>query len=146
MTLRLASAYDRDFERWTDAEGRVQRLEWLASVPLITSVGGVFRWDVSALDGSDVLGSASDVELGERLRAICSPTRAPGPIPGHDEAPGVAAKLMSDIDHLIAHRVSGADAFVTLDVSTILSRRAALQVEGILVCAPTEALLGIDRP
>ena len=140
LTVQLASAYDRDVERWTDVEGRAQRLAWLAQAPEIRRVGGLFRLDVSVLDGPDVLGSDAETELDERLRAILAPTKTQGPIPGYEVAPGVAAKLFSDIDHLIAHRMSEADFFVTLDESTILSRRVALQGEGIAVCRPTEVL------
>jgi hypothetical protein len=146
LTVQLASAYDRDFERWTDVEGQAQRLAWLAQAPEIRRIGGVFRLDVSVLDGPDVLGSNAETRLDERLRAILAPAKTQGPIPGYEVAPGVAAKWFADIDHLIAHRMSEADFFVTLDESTILSRRVALQGEGIVVCRPTEVLVWLDRP
>ena len=61
-------------------------------------------------------------------------------IPGSEQFPGAAAKVFSDVDHLIAHLESGANVFVTLDKSTILKRRAGLAAEGIVACLPTEAI------
>ena len=103
-------------------------------------VGGIFRLDVSTLGGPDVLGGGGDVDLDHQLRMILAPTVTKRPIPGHEVAPHAAAKAFSDIDHLIAHLRSGADAFVTLDVSTILNRGSALADLGIVVCRPSEAL------
>ncbi len=139
VRLQLTAAYERDVERWRDDVGRAQRAAWLAKVP-IKAVGGVFRLDVSVLGGPDVLAGNADVSLNERLKALLAPTTSARHIAGYEEAPGVAAKVFSDIDHLIAHVKSGADAFVTLDLSTILGRRVRLAEAGIRVCTPTEAL------
>jgi len=140
VKLQLAAAYDRDVERWRDRDGRKKRSEWLANIPVVRSVGGVFRLDVSVLGGPDVLASDVEVALDASLRALLAPTKTARPIPGHEEAPGVAAKVFSDIDHLIAHARSSADAFVTLDEATILSRRVGLAHQGIEVCRPSDAL------
>lgn len=140
VKLQLAAAYDRDVARWSDDEGRMRRADWLAALPIARGVGGVFRLDVSTLGGPDVLAGDEDVALDWRLRAVLAPSKAAGPIPGAEEAPGVAAKVFSDIDHLIAHVRSGADAFVTMDVATILRRRERLADLGIDVCTPSEAL------
>jgi hypothetical protein len=140
VKLQLTAAYDRDVERWRDASGRARRADWLAGVPVVRPVGGVFRLDVSVLGGPDVLASDAEVALDERLRAVLAPTKSARAIQGHEEAPSLASKAFSDIDHLIAHVRSGADAFVTLDMATILCRRERLADDGIRVCTPSEAL------
>lgn len=106
LRLQLTASYERDFERWTDTAGRAQRRAWLASAPTMARVGGIFRFDASVWDGPDVLAGDDDVELDRRLRGILVPSLKLADVPGHDEAPGGAAKAFSDIDHLIAHRRS----------------------------------------
>jgi hypothetical protein len=141
IVLQLTSAYERDFERYGDDDARSQRLQWLATAPPIQRVGGVFRLDVSVLNGPDVLGGESDVQLDQQLRQILRPSLAhPGEIPGYEDDPRAAAKLFSDIDHLIAHFPSGAQWFVTLDAKTILKRHDALKGIGIEVRRPSSAL------
>lgn len=150
LRLQLTASYERDFERWTDTAGREQRSAWLASAPTMARVGGIFRLDASVWDGRDVLAGDDDVDLDRRLRGILVPSLKLDDVPGHDEAPGEAAKAFSDIDHLIAHRRSGALLFVTLDVKTILRRAARLAELAINVCLPTDAEARLvstrDRP
>ena len=140
VRLQLTTAYDRDFERFTVAEGRASRLAWLAQAPALRRAPGVFRLDVSALDAGDVIGGDEDEELDQRLRDILMPSLGARPVPPYEEAPGAAAKRFSDLDHLIAHWRSGADAFVTLDTNTILNRTEALERLGIRACKPSQAL------
>jgi hypothetical protein len=140
IRVQVTSAYDRDFSRWKDPVGRESRLGWLANAPPLPRAPGVFRLDVSLLGGGDVLGGDGDVEFDQELRSVLLPTLAVDAIPSHEEAPNRAAKVFSDIDHLTAHRLSGADAFVTLDASTILNRREVLRRLGMVVCKPREAL------
>jgi hypothetical protein len=143
IELQLTVAYERDFERLTSDEARADRLRWLATSPVIRVVPGVFRLDVSRLEGGDVLGGDAAVERDQELRRILIPSRADRAAPNYEDAPGAAAKLMSDVDHLIAHRMSGASHFVTLDKSTILKRAPRLAAVGIQVCLPSIALSAI---
>ena len=81
------------------------------------------------------MGGDADVALNERLNGS-RPTTSARRLAGYEEATGVAAKVFSDIDHLIVHVKSRADAFVTFDQGTILSRRSALPGRDILACTP----------
>ena len=132
VDLQLAEAYERDFSRFTDLGGRVQRLDWLAKSPVATRrASGASRLDVSELDGNDLL--ADDVaHLDKALIDLLGVRGEP------------AAKAYSDIDHLIAHYMSGADAFITVDSKTILRRRERLAELGIVVLAPAEAVACAD--
>lgn len=140
IRLQVTTAYERDFARWNNPEGRDARLAWLSSAPPLPRASGVFRLDVSALDGGDVFASEVEVELDRQLRAVLRPSLTARPAPPYEEAPGVAMKAFSDIDHFVAHWRSGANAFVTLDTKTILKRRQALGQLSITACKPHEAL------
>jgi hypothetical protein len=134
--LQVTTAYDRDFERFKDAPGRQERLEWLAKAPQLASAPGVFRLDVSPLDGPDPLASDVQGALDTQLREILGPEAArTGNLSSHN-----IAKTMSDIDHLLGHARSGASAFATLDKSTILNKREKLVHLGLRVALPSEIL------
>jgi hypothetical protein len=128
VELQLAEAYERDFSRYTDCDGRDQRLSWLQQNPVAERrASGAFRLDVSELGGNDVIVDKEALlsrELVTILKARGSPT----------------ARAYSDIDHLLAHHMSGADAFVTVDQSTILNHKNALAAHGITVLTPAEAV------
>jgi hypothetical protein len=143
VQLQVAAAYERDASRWHDVEGLATRAAWLASVPELRRAPGIFRLDVSQL-GADMLGSQQDVDLDRQLRSILRPSLAARTLPSHEEEPGATAKFLSDIDHLVAHRRSGADAFVTIDDKTLLKRTKALLELGIVVCKPTRALASLS--
>lgn len=132
VDLQLAEAYERDFARFSDHDARLQRLDWLAKSPVATRrASGASRLDVSELDGNDLL--ADDVaHLDKALIDLLGVRGEP------------AAKAYSDIDHLIAHYMSGADAFITVDSKTILRRRERLAELGIVVLAPAEAVACAD--
>jgi hypothetical protein len=135
-SLQLTTSYERDFGRWTNETGRKERLEWLGQVPMLPPAPGLFRLDVSTLDGSDVLASDDEEPMDGQLRTILGPSL-------HDTSalmPDRVAKSFSDIDHLLAHWRSGADQFVTLDYKTILHKQTDLAAIGDTVCRPTEAL------
>jgi hypothetical protein len=53
------------------------------------------------------------------------------------------SRAYSDIDHLLAHALSGADMFVTVDEGTILNRKQELWGLGLKVLRPAEALRNI---
>jgi hypothetical protein len=143
VKLQVTTAYDRDFDRWKDEVGRRERLDWLASVPLIERAPGVFRLDVSRLNGPDLLGGSGDVVLDGQLRALLEPNRRSVENLANYEDDSVAlARIMSDVDHLIAHNNSGADWFATLDEG-ILGKRESLRELGIQVARPTEIVVSI---
>jgi hypothetical protein len=56
------------------------------------------------------------------------------------------SRAYSDIDHLLAHALSGADMFVTVDEGTILNRQQELWGLGLKVLRPAEALRLVTDP
>jgi len=129
VALQLAEAYERDFSRFTDPSGRLQRLDWLARSPVAARrASGAIRLDVSALDGNDLLTDGDVAQLDKALIDLLGVRGNP------------LAKAYSDIDHLIAHYMSGADAFITVDSKTILRHRERLAELGIVVLTPAEAV------
>ncbi len=135
MTLQLAEAYERDFSRYTDHDGRRQRLAWLQQNPVAERrASGACRLDVSVVDGNDLIVGDEEATLDQQLVAILRVRGGPAP------------KAYSDIDHLLAHHMSGADAFVTVDQSTILNHRDALAAHGITVLNPAEAVNRATSP
>lgn len=145
VRLQVTPAYGRDFDRWKDEAGREERLKWLAAVPAIPRAPGVFRLDVSVLNGPDLLGGDADVVLDRQLRELLEPVRRdPVNLLSYEDAPGVAAKVMSDVDHLIAHQFSGADWFTTLDRG-ILRQRSALSALGLEVALPSDIVATLNR-
>jgi hypothetical protein len=138
IRIQITTACERDSARWKDPVGRETRLTWLASASPILCASGVFRLNVSAINGRDVLGNEADMELDQKLRRILLPSRAATSMLSHEEEPETTMKLFSDIDHLMAHWRSRADAFLTLDASTILKRNEMLRDLGIVACKPSE--------
>lgn len=139
IDLQLTVAYDRDFDRYKPPDGRSRQLEWLASAPIVEQrTAGLFVIGVSMLDGPDVVASDEDAALYDKIRSILDPGFDGAALA--DDPPWRLAKRTSDTDHLIAHRRSGADAFVTLDDSTILIHRNALRRCNVAVCWPAEAV------
>lgn len=87
--------------------------------------------DVGRLDSEDALASAHLLDIDASLKAILRINVQAGTRPD---------KIYSDIDHLLAHRDSGNDAFVTVDCRTILRFQEELGKLGITVLAPQEAV------
>lgn len=143
IELQLAAAYDRDFDRYKAPDGRARQLAWLAAAPIAEPrVSGLFVIGVSVIEGPDVIASDEEASLYDDIRAVLDPAFDGSNL--GDEPHSRLAKRTSDIDHLIAHGRSGADAFVTLDDTTILVHRARLARLGVLVCWPTEAVTLAD--
>jgi len=129
VMLQLAEAYERDFSRHVGDERRQRRLDWLLQSPVVEKrASGAFRLDVSSLDGNDLLADGDVVQLDKALIDLLGVRGEP------------PAKAYSDIDHLIAHYMSGADAFITVDSKTILRHRERLAELGIVVLTPAEAV------
>lgn len=143
--LQVTAAYERDFERLRDEGKRSERLAWLSTAPVIETVGGVLRWDVSVWDGLDVWAGDDDGELADRVQAIVAPgALRPAAVSSDESKPGKAAKVFSDIDHLVAHAKSAAAWFATIDTKTILCHRAALAEIDVHVALPSEILARLD--
>jgi hypothetical protein len=149
VALQLTASYDRDFDRLRDPSAVRSRLEWLASAPVLpTRAPGAFRLDVSQLNGPDVLVTSAIADLSRQLRSLLAPQRA-RTLPSFEASPGTTARIMSDVDHLVAHAMSGAAWFATLDKG-ILGKHDALARLGLHVAPPSELLptlhsqLGLD--
>lgn len=144
IELQLTVAYDRDFDRFKTPEGRVRQIDWLACAPIAGQrASGLFIVGVSEIDGPDNISSDEDAETYRTIRTILD-CGVEGVAAGGAEPAWQLAKRTSDADHLIAHRRSGADAFVTLDDSTILVHRDALRQRHIAVLWPSEAVAMVE--
>jgi hypothetical protein len=129
VMLQLAEAYERDFSRYVGHDRRQRRLDWLLQSPVVEKrASGAVRLDVGSLDGNDLQADGDVDHLDKALIDILGVRGNP------------LARAYSDIDHLIAHRMSGADAFITVDADTILCHHEALAELGILVLTPAVAV------
>ena len=137
LSLQLTASYDRDLGRLQDSRIRGARLRWLENAPVAPlRAAGVARFDVSVYDGPDVLASDEEADLDGTLRCLLISDEV---VERAIADPTQGAKRFSDIDHLLAHRRSGAAAFVTIDKKLDNTHRAALADLGITVMRPTEA-------
>jgi hypothetical protein len=131
VDLQVTAAFDRDRLRSRDQRG-AELLEWVRTQPVLSvRAGGAFRSDVSVLDGPDLLADEATGALARRIQEVLRIKQLDARKPD---------KVFSDADHLLAHHLSGADAFVTVDDRTILSHRVELAKLGLLVLTPREAL------
>ena len=138
VCLQLTAAFERDRVRNIEKAGALQRaeelLDWVSCQPVIPQrAGGAFRLDVSPLGGDDLVCDEEIAQLSDRLEALL-------PQPKVKRARPDVAHRYSDIDHLLAHHLSKADAFVTIDRDTILDFREELETLGLTVCTPAEAV------
>ena len=134
ISIQVTEAFRRDVSRSRVSEVIATQLDWLAKSPVLQgSVGGAFRLDVSSLGSSDMLCGDETVFLNDKLIELLG-------IQGKAANP---SKAYSDIDHLLAHALSGADMFVTVDEDTILNRQQELWGLGLKVLRPAEALRNI---
>ena len=102
--------------------------------------------NVSELNGPDQLAGQEKVHLDTQLRQILGPGRVRrNDLPSNEGDPGAAAKVMSDIDHLLAHYKSGATWFVTTGVRTILKWKGQLAWKAGRKKAEVARSLGVDR-
>lgn len=132
VELWLTESHDRDLSRHRNSAARRQRIAWLQTRPIVPRrLGGPFRLSVGHLDSDDALASAQQSDLEASLKAI---------LPRIARADRNPDKAYSDIDHLLAHRDSGNDAFVTVDRKTILRFQEDLRKLGIAALAPQEAV------
>ena len=134
ISIQVTEAFRRDVSRSRVSEVIARQLDWLAKSPVLQgSVGGVFRLDVSLLGSNDMLCDKRTETLNNKLIELLG-------IQGKAANP---SRAYSDIDHLLAHALSGADMFVTVDEDTILNRQQELWGLGLKVLRPAEALRNI---
>ena len=132
ISIQLTEAFRRDLSRTIKNDATsVARRNWLVESPVMPSpVGGVFRLDVSPLDSNDMLCDEKTETLNDKLIELL----------GVNRSIADPSKAYSDIDHLLAHALSGADIFVTVDERTILNKQEELCRLGLKVLKPREAL------
>lgn len=94
--------------------------------------GTAFRLDVSTLGSSDFLVDIRWAQDEGRLRQIVFPD-------SHKEGKKERARL-SDLDHLLGHRASGNDLFVTRDKKILCAKVLLASEFGIKVMNPAEIL------
>ncbi len=97
----------------------------------------IFRLGYSRLDSGDVLTDANGVATADALRELVFKDRDPAEI---DER-----NRLADVDHLIAHRRSGNDAFVTRDGEILQSAKELLVEFQIKVMSPNDAVECLKR-
>ncbi len=144
VNLQLTAAFERDRVRNIEKPGNLERaaelLEWVSNQPILQArAGGAFRLDVSLLGGDDLLCDDETALLGDRLEALLPP-------PPAKRSRGDISHRYSDIDHLLAHHMSKAVAFVTIDQETMLAYRAELAYLGVTVLTPAEAVAKLKQP
>lgn len=132
ISIQLTEAFRRDLSRTIKDEATsVARRNWLVESPVLPSpVGGVFRLDVSPLGSNDMFCDEKTETLNDKLIELL----------GVNRSIADPSKAYSDIDHLLAHAISGADIFVTVDERTILNKQEELWRLGLKVLKPGEAL------
>lgn len=139
--LSLTTAYLRDQETARPANTETNH-KWLESAPVLGMVPGPFRLDYSRLDGPDVLVSDDLAELDSVVREIVLPRRlGTGGMSGDASLSDRDVRRFIDVQHLLAHRMAGHDAFVTTDFDDLVGRRDRLLTEaGITIWTLIEAV------
>lgn len=127
----LTSGFEVDQVRASEENYR-RNLAWLSGQPIVR-IPGVFRLDVSVLDGPDVLASDEVAAVDEKIMRILRPSWRPGQ--------AFPERKVNDVHHLSAHYMSGNAIFVTRDNDDIIRRAGPLKHEvGIVVMNTMDAL------
>jgi hypothetical protein len=133
IELSITTRVEVDVERDNDSQRRASMLKQIAMFPVI---GTVARWDTSKWDGEDIWVGPEEQALAEEVQRTVFPGLTPKSARYENK--------IADIDHLLGHKLSGRDIFVT-DDSGILRRHAELRASfGIVVMKPAECLEFID--
>ena len=131
--IAITTRVEVDFSRDKDERRRNEMLHLIGMIPI---VGTVARWDQSKWDGADILVGSERQGLLDEVKGIVFPGLTPDS--------GKFANKLADIDHLVGHKLSQRDVFVT-DDSGILRRYPQLRDGvGIIVMTPAEALRYVD--
>jgi hypothetical protein len=135
--LQLTASDDRDLLRLKDLARRTERLRWLSHAPIAPArAAGVLRFDVSVLDGPDVLASDEEAEMSDRLRRVLISDES---LQRALDDTTQATKVFSDLDHLLTHWRTAAAVFIIIDDKLDRIHREALAEVGIVVMRPSEA-------
>ncbi|KST59940.1 hypothetical protein AO398_03410 [Methylobacterium sp. GXS13] len=121
---------------WQDKD-KARRDAMLAKAEVLPIIGSVFRFGFSKLDDADGLMSDEHVDLAKQVEHILSPA-------GIDPQANTFPNKISDVDHLVGHKLAARDVFVT-DDGKLNKKAADLAGIGIKVMRPSEALVEIDR-
>jgi hypothetical protein len=133
IQISVTTRVEVDFGRDKNDDRRMDMLRHISMLPVI---GTVARWDQSKFDGGDVLAGPEHQGLLEEVQRIV--------FPGLQPESGKFLNKLSDIDHLVGHKLAGRGVFVT-DDNGILRRYAELRDgPGILVMSPAECLRYVD--
>ncbi len=130
--ISITTRVESDLLRDKDEARRGEMLRIIKALPVI---GSVFRTNLSKLDGSDLLGDATDPVSSEIQRILS---------PGLDPADKRYSNKRDDIDHLTAHYLNRHDVFVT-DDGPMWRKRKELAVLGVVLKTPAECLRYIDE-
>lgn len=133
IQISITTRVEDDFDRDKVDERRKEMMHQISMLPVI---GTVARWDHSKFDGIDAQVGPKHQGLLEEVKRIVFPGLQP-------ESSKFLNKL-SDIDHLVGHKLAGRDIFVT-DDKHILRRDVELRRgPGILVMSPAACLGYVD--
>jgi hypothetical protein len=125
--LRITTRVDADIPPG-QLRDDIQRIEVLHRPRL----GAPFRIGYSAVGSPDSLASDDDAHLGDELMALL--------FPGADPERRKHRARVADVDHLIAHKRSSRDVFVTRDGGVLGKAEVLKARHGIIVMASTEFL------
>lgn len=137
--LYFASTIWRELDRGMDPVRHARHFSRLNELPL-RPAPGVFRLDVSRLDGPDTLGGDTDVFYDSAIREILVPSLRPDAADVHLE------RRIADVDHCLAHVRADNDVFVTGNTRDFTdSRRERLSQIGVVVMTPPEIVTYISE-
>ena len=113
--------------------------ELIASLDVLDTpaVGTVFRLDYSTLDGGDVLADEAWAREVDELMYLVFPGADPNS-PRHKNR-------VADIDHLMGHKLSGRDVFVTNDKGILTHQEELRHRFGITVMAPLDLVSSLIK-
>jgi len=142
VALALTTAFEVDQERADDVK-RARNLEWLRQRPVVTRVPQPGRWDYATWGPGSVFASTELEAIRSEIDRIVLPThyRVGTVAPDDPEYMRRWRRKVTDVQHLLAHHMSGNDAFVTSDQYDIVKKRDALRsAAGIVVYTFPEAV------
>ena len=123
MTTRVMSD---THDKW-EGEGESTIWSKIQSLPIIKTIGTVFRLDMSRFDSGDYLISEDDGIIIDGL---------------HEMLEGAQ---IEDVDHIFGHIRDNRDIFVTNDSHFLKHRRELKSKFGVLVLKPEDAVDEIER-
>jgi hypothetical protein len=142
VDLSLTTAFDVDQERAGSAN-RALNLQWLSERPMIDRIPQPARWGYSDWGGGSVWAPDGIDEVSAEIeRLVLSAKYRAGHLDVDDpDLMGRWRRKVTDVQHLLAHHMSGNDAFVTSDEDDMVKKRDALQAAtGIVIYTLPQAV------